>query len=129
MVKRRWIKPCKFQKQQKPVPEPEAATRAYSEPRDDGRRIIMKRDQRKLGEETTEKIKAIEPQRLPAQDRYTPSTVHGSNLEHETIENEIPADNIPSSALQPVVGNDFQPPKRILAKLLATPTAAYLQSP
>lgn len=61
--------------------------------------MMMKRDDRKLSAET-----------IP--DSVLPSTAHGSNKvsSPDTLVHENP---------QPVVGNDFQPPKRILAKLHA----------
>jgi hypothetical protein len=50
-----------------------------------------------------------------------PSTARGSHEpENDTFENGN-ASNIPSSTAQPVVGNDFQPPKRILGKIIGTP--------
>ena len=110
-----------FRTSRSPSLEPEAA-RARSEPiRDDGRRILMKRDERKLGEDLADRIKAIEPQRGTTRDSYMPETARGSDEPaYDTIESNSPSGNIPSTFL-PVIGNDFQPPKRILAKVLATP--------
>ena len=106
-----------FRSSRSPSLEPEAA-RARSEPiRDDGRRGMMKRDERKLGDELTERIKAIKPQRLPNRDSRLPVTQRGSNEPVTTIENDTTG-NTPSSASQPT--DDFQPPKRILGKFLAT---------
>ena len=95
-----------------PSLEPEAA-RARSEPtRDGGRHVLMKRDERKLSGELTERIEAIGPMRLSERDYLMPDTARGSDEQTDiTVENNTP---------QPVVGNDFQPPKRILAKLQAT---------
>lgn len=103
-----------FRSSRSPSAEPDA--RARSEPiRDGGRREMMKRDERKLGEEMAERIKAIEPQRLPDRDYYMPDTARGSD--DVTVGSDGPSGNV---SIQPVVGNDFQPPKRILAKLIAT---------
>ena len=106
-----------FRSSRSPSLEPEAA-RARSEPID-GRRIMMKRDERKLGDDLAERIQAIEPQRLANRDFYMPDTARGSGEPRDIIETSTV--NTPSSGLHPVVGNDFQPPKRILAKILATP--------
>jgi serine/threonine protein kinase len=111
-----------FRSSRSPSLEPEAA-RARSEPiRDDGRRIMMKRDERKLDERLVERINAIEPQLLPNRDSRLPVTQRGSNEPVQpTIENDNTTGNNPISASQPTDANDFQPPKRILAKVLATP--------
>ena len=102
-----------FRISRSPSLEPESA-HARSEPiRDVGRHILMKRDERKLGDELMDKSKTTEPQGTSERDYYMPPTARGS---HE------PADfTTGSNTPQPVLGNDFQPPRRILAKLLATP--------
>jgi len=105
-----------FRSSRSPSLEPEAL-RAHSEPlREGGRRVMMKRDERKLGQEVAERLHALEPQRLN-KDSGLPVTQHGSDeIVQPTIES-----GAPSHALQPSDANDFQPPKRILAKLIATP--------
>jgi serine/threonine protein kinase len=102
-----------FKSSRSPSLEPEAA-RARSEPID-GRRTMMKRDERKLAEDLVERIQVSEPQRLANRDSCMPDTARGSDEPRD-----ISTVNTPSSGLHPVVGNDFQPPKRILAKILAT---------
>jgi serine/threonine protein kinase len=96
-----------------PSVEPET-TRAQSEPSKDeeGRRNMMKRDERKLSDGAVE---GMEPRRLVSKDRSLAATARGSdgNSPHET---EAPINIISQGA----VGNDFQPPKRILGKVIAT---------
>jgi serine/threonine protein kinase len=77
--------------------EPETTTRANSEPtKEEGRHMLMKRDERHLAD----------------------------NLKNQA-NNVLAADKNASNTIrQPVVGNDFQPPKRILAKIFATPDSA-----
>jgi hypothetical protein len=108
-----------FRTSRSPSLEPEAVTRAHSEPtKDEGRRMMMKRDERKLGDEQS---KATEARPFLSKDNAMPSTARGSTEpETPTFENGN-ATNIPSSAVQPVVGNDFQRPKRILGKIIGTP--------
>ena len=82
----------------------------------------MKRDERTLGENLAERINAVEPQLLPNRDSRLPVTQRGSREPVQpTIEGDNAAVNTLSSAWQPPNADDFQPPKRILAKLLATP--------
>jgi serine/threonine protein kinase len=95
--------------------EPENSTRAHSEPtREDNRQNLMKRDERNLTEV------ANGPGRTSnghaAFDRSLLPTAHPSNI--------LPASVSATPGLQPVVGNDFQPPKRILAKFVSTSTSA-----
>jgi len=71
----------------------------------------MKRDERKLSEGP---LDAIEPIALPL-DRLMPETAHGSNSPSAFGD----AGNVPKN--EPLVGHDFQPPKRILGKIIATP--------
>ncbi len=108
-----------FRSSRSPSLEPDT-DRARSEPIRDGRRGLMKRDERKLGEDMSGKIKAIETQGLQDHDYYLPRTARGSDEPVDTIGNGSPSGGYPASALQPGIGNGFQPPKRILAKLLAT---------
>lgn len=77
--------------------EPETATRANSEPtKEEGRLMLMKRDERQLADDLKNRAN-----------------------------NALAAINSASNTIRhPVVGNDFQPPKRILAKILATPDSA-----
>jgi serine/threonine protein kinase len=111
-----------FRSSRSPSLEPDT-TRAHSEPiKDSGRRVMMKRDERTLGEDLVERIKAIEPQRMNDRDYYIPATARASDEPPDvTVENDSSSTDVANFALLPVVGNDFQPPKRILAKVLATP--------
>jgi len=68
------------------------------------RKILMKRDERRLSSAT-------------AKDRLLPETAPGTP---GIIDDMMIGTNIPISILQPVVGNDFQLPKRILAKVVGT---------
>jgi len=68
------------------------------------RQSLMKRDERKLSSAT-------------AKDRLLPATAPGTP---SLVDDMIVGTNIPIATLQPVVGNDFQVPKRILAKVVAT---------
>jgi hypothetical protein len=87
---------------------------AHSEPAkdDEGRRNMMKRDDRKLSDGA---IEGVGTRRLASKDRSLAATAHGSN-QPSPQENEA-SSNIISHG---VVGNDFQPPKRILGKVIAT---------
>jgi hypothetical protein len=78
--------------------EPETTTRANSEPtKEEGRLMLMKRDERQLADDLKRRAS-------------NPPTATGTNV-----------DNI---LRQPVVGNDFQPPKKILGKVIATADSA-----
>ncbi|KAG0648048.1 Serine-kinase 1 [Hyphodiscus hymeniophilus] len=114
-------------------PSLEPDTRARSEPIREGRRLLMKRDERNLGSGLAEKLKTIEPRLLSERDYIMPATARGSDeppdltmsndqIDVTLVDNQtdVTMANDTISAQQPVVGNDFQPPKRILAKLLAT---------
>jgi serine/threonine protein kinase len=78
--------------------EPETSTRANSEPtKEEGRLMLMKRDERQLEDDLKRRINNA----------------------------PTPSDTITRNILrQPVVGNDFQPPKKILGKLIATADSA-----
>jgi serine/threonine protein kinase len=96
-----------------PSGEPEA-TRAQSEPtKGDGRRDMMKRDERKLSDGT---IEEIEPHGLTAQDRSLAPTAHGSN---QPSPREVESPGVVTG--QGLAGSDFQSPKRVLARVIATP--------
>lgn len=103
-----------FRSSRSPSLEPDAMNRALSEPiNEGGRRMMMKRDERKLGQQQSTVVEA--------KDSPMPSTARGSREpEHQTFEHGNTA-NVPISAAHPVVGNDFQRPKRILGKIVATP--------
>jgi serine/threonine protein kinase len=100
-----------FRASRSPSVDPEA-TRAQSEPAKEGRRMMMKRDERKLGDGVIEASKTQHP---AAKDQSLPTTAHGSNQPNtpETESSDITAGH-------GIVGHDFQPPKRILGKLFAT---------
>lgn len=108
-----------FRTSRSPSLEPEAISRAHSEPtKDEGRRMMMKRDERTLGDEQS---KDGDARPFSSKDNTMPSTARGSHEpETGTFENGN-AINIMSSTVQPVVGNDFQRPKRILGKIIGTP--------
>ena len=93
--------------------------RAHSEPTvDEGRRILMKRDDRKLDDEQGN---ATEPRPFTSKDSAMLSTARGlKEPETSTFEN-AKSTNIPTSTYQPLIGNDFQRPKRILGKIIGTP--------
>lgn len=77
--------------------EPETTTRANSEPtKEEGRLMLMQRDERQLAD----------------------------RLKNEEKNANAAATNASIALRQPVVGNDFQPPKRILAKIIATSNSA-----
>ena len=88
--------------------------RAHSEPMkvDEVRRNMMKRDERKLSDGA---LVAVDPRSLASKDRSLAATAHGSN---EPSPQETEASS--SITTHGVVGNDFQPPKRILGKVIAT---------
>jgi len=97
-----------------PSHENAAAVCAHSEPtRDEGRRMMMHGEESLLDDE---EVGDSEPARTH-RDITMPSTARGSNEPDLGTFESDPGINIISTA-QPVVGNDFQPPKRILAKVL-----------
>lgn len=107
-----------FRSSRSPSMNPTEHTRAYSEPiKEDDRRNIMKRDERKLAEVANGPQYAGHRNGYAAFDRLLPSTAMPSHAATSIEANSAPV----SPRLQPVVGNDFQPPKRILAKFIATP--------
>lgn len=107
-----------FRSSRSPSMNPIEHTRAYSEPIKEGdRRIIMKRDERKLAEVANGPQYAAHRNGYAAFDQLLPSTALASHAAPIIEANSAPV----SPRLQPVVGNDFQPPKRILAKFIATP--------
>ncbi len=92
--------------------EPENTTRAHSEPtKEEGRRMLMKRDERQLADDLKNKDDGTHSAR---EEFFPPVEYHFDT----PTGNEITTGKI---LAQPVVGNDFHPPKRILAKLIATP--------
>jgi hypothetical protein len=99
-----------FRSSRSPSLEPEGATRAKSEPaKEDGQRFFMQRDERKLSD-------AGHKGAIESFDDSLPSTAYPSVATTYNAKVD-PSPHTP----QPVVGNDFQPPKRILAKLIGTP--------
>jgi serine/threonine protein kinase len=111
-----------FRSSRSPSVEPETTTRAYSEPtNEEGRRMMMKRDERKLAD-TPEGQGTRMNHDAPAQEKFIPSTAYTFNTVISGALNlDADAGNIIALNSEPVVGNDFQPPKRILAKIIATP--------
>jgi serine/threonine protein kinase len=92
--------------------EPETTTRANSEPtKEEGRRMLMKRDERQLADD----MKSRDNPDHTTREQFFPPTQYNSN---GTIGIEPTAG---STLPQPAVGNDFHPPKRILAKVIAPP--------
>jgi serine/threonine protein kinase len=110
-----------FRSSRSPSLEPEVSTRAHSEPtKEEGRRMLMKRDERKLATESNgEGLGSMSNGGLTL-DEFIPSTAHPSNVDISP-EPATSTRNGTFTNSQPVVGNDFQQPKRILAKLIATP--------
>ncbi|EHK98824.1 putative Serine/threonine-protein kinase RAD53 [Glarea lozoyensis 74030] len=87
--------------------------RAHSEPTaDEGRRMLMKRDERRLEIDTASQGPFAAHRIL--QDESLPITATTSNA-------ATPAGPVKPEETFQVVGNDFAPPMRILAKLLSTP--------
>ncbi|KAH6670500.1 putative Serine/threonine-protein kinase RAD53 [Halenospora varia] len=85
-------------------------SRAQSEPTTiEDRRVIMKRDERKLAEGSDINENNQE---------YIPSTAYGSNAPSPAEEGDTT--NYLGEVAQPVVGHDFQRPKKILARLVST---------
>lgn len=96
--------------------DPENQTRAHSEPTKEGARpVLMKRDERNLTEVANGPNRPTND-RNPF-DRLLPATAHPSDAPSSLANDSTPA----TTSLQPFVGNDFQPPKRILAKFISTP--------
>ncbi|TAQ83308.1 hypothetical protein B7494_g8371 [Chlorociboria aeruginascens] len=94
-----------FRSGRNPSVEPQFSIRAQSDPTvEEGRRRLMVRDDRKLGSG------------FPVHDNL-PNAAHGSHI--PTLELTKTAINNGTDH-PPLVGNDFQPPKKILAKLIAT---------
>ncbi|CZT00428.1 related to protein kinase RAD53 [Rhynchosporium agropyri] len=97
--------------------EPE---RAQSEPtKAEGRRILLKRDDRQLASNDNLQGQGSPSNCNPTQDVRDislVSTAHPSRAPTMVEFKPTP----PPSYPQPVVGNDFQPPKRILAKFVST---------
>jgi serine/threonine protein kinase len=84
-------------------------TRAQSEPMEtDGRRTMMEPDD-------DESISSVEAIGHTPRDNTLPDTARGSKEPHAN--RPVRGTNIPSIILRPAVGNDFQRPKPILAKL------------
>lgn len=111
-----------FRSSRSPSLEPE---RAHSEPtKEEGRRMLMKRDDRQLVDEghTSDKTRSSNGHtEQDTRDHSLPSTAHPSKAATMVEFKPTPPPNYPQPVLGPVVGNDFQPPKRILAKLVSTP--------
>ena len=94
-----------FKTNRSPSLDPEVTTRANSEPlQDEGRHMLLKRDDRKFASSAN-----IRDDLLP---KTADASLAASPLPEINYENTIKA--------QPAIMNDFQPPKRILAKLLGT---------
>lgn len=107
-----------FRSSRSPSLEPEAMARAHSEPtQDEGRHMLMKRDDRKLDEQT-DFISSQRPTMM--KDQALPATARGSREPDTSNFADGAGTNIPAFTAQPVVGNDFQPPKRILGKIIST---------
>ncbi|KAL5329687.1 hypothetical protein ACEPPN_003202 [Leptodophora sp. 'Broadleaf-Isolate-01'] len=106
-----------FRSSRSPSIEPE---RAHSEPtKEEGRRMLMKRDDRQLAGTDNSRDQGTSSNSQPEQDtrdEFLPSTAHPSKAPTMVEFKPTP----PPSYPQPVVGNDFQPPKRILAKFVST---------
>lgn len=107
-----------FRSSRSPSTEPDATTRAYSEPtKEEGRRMLMKRDERQLAD-TLSNINTT--QGGPVQDPLIPRTARSTGAPRPPL-----PDSTPRSSVLPHVGNDFQPPKRILAKLSSTADSIF----
>ncbi|KAH7354739.1 putative Serine/threonine-protein kinase RAD53 [Rhexocercosporidium sp. MPI-PUGE-AT-0058] len=106
-----------FRSSRSPSLEPE---RAHSEPtKEEGRRMLMKRDDRQLAGTSNNHGQSATSTGQPkhdTRDEFLPSTAHPSKVSTMVDFKPTP----PPSYPQPVVGNDFQPPKRILAKFVST---------
>lgn len=106
-----------FRSSRAPSMEPEVATRAHSEPmKEDVRRILMKRDERKLEEVANGPSHAVRRNGQTTLDQLLPDTARPTNAAPSVETNSA----LSSPAPQPYVGNDFERPKRILAKFIAT---------
>ncbi|KAF8851639.1 kinase-like protein [Acephala macrosclerotiorum] len=104
-----------FRSSRSPSMEPDATTRAYSEPtKEEGRRMLMKRDERQLVDAMNKAATEPPSNGGPVRDEFIPSTALSSGA---------PEAPLPSTArveTRRPVSNDFQPPKRIIAKLYST---------
>ncbi|CZR54206.1 related to protein kinase RAD53 [Phialocephala subalpina] len=104
-----------FRSSRSPSIEPDATIRAYSEPtKEEGRRMLMKRDERQLADALMSKATEPASNGGPVRDEFIPSTARSSGAP------EAPLPKTTRVEAQPSVGNDFQPPKRIVAKLYST---------
>lgn len=99
------------------------ADRAHSEPtKEEGRRMLMKRDERQLAGEFTGSEKTADEYVRPhsvGQEEHLPSTARPSPVPFAKDTTPVSVPTVVISS-QPRVGNDFQPPKRILAKAIST---------
>ncbi|RDW60205.1 hypothetical protein BP5796_11811 [Coleophoma crateriformis] len=106
-----------FRSSRSPSIEPDATHRATSEPtKEEGRRMLMKRDDRKLGVDSAEASKDSSKDVL---DSAMPSTARGSNTTMG-LAIQVNAGSFDNTGLQAVHANTFLPPKRLLAKMIAT---------
>ncbi|KAL3417637.1 hypothetical protein PVAG01_10647 [Phlyctema vagabunda] len=102
-----------FRSSRSPSLEPDVQSRATSEPTaQEGRRLLMKRDDRKLGAKPFEAAQ-------PPSDSAMPPTARGSKT-NITGMHDLNKGNSAIPNLQPTIENHFQPPKRILAKFSST---------
>jgi serine/threonine protein kinase len=107
-----------FRSSRSPSMSPMEHPRAYSEPvKENSRRMAMKRDERKLAEVANGSERKTHSNGYATLDYLLPNTARPSNAASSIGINSASASPSP----QPLVGNDFQPPKRILAKFIATP--------
>ncbi|KAE8447511.1 hypothetical protein EG329_010641 [Mollisiaceae sp. DMI_Dod_QoI] len=103
-----------FRSSRSPSIEPDATTRAYSEPtKEEGRRMLMKRDERQLADTLKNGTESVS-NGGPVRDEFIPATALSSGAP------EAPLPNTTRDNTLPCVGNDFQPPKRIIAKFSST---------
>jgi serine/threonine protein kinase len=103
-----------FRSSRSPSLEPDAATRAFSEPtKEEGRRMLMKRDERQLAAVLSN---INTNQGGLNRDLSIPETARSMGAPGPPISPDL----TPLSSNLPRVGNDFQQPKRIIAKLSST---------
>jgi hypothetical protein len=105
-----------FRSSRSPSIEPEVIRAHYEPTKEEGKRMMMKRDERHLAEDSSGPDETTPNKDLSTGDESLPSTAHPSKAPTITKNDS----SVASPYSQPVVGNDFQPPKRILAKVIAT---------
>lgn len=114
-----------FRSSRSPSIEPDANHRATSEPtKEESRRLLMKRDDRKLGVDGTEfsnerSRKISKDVSEVVLDSEMPATARGSNTTM-TAGTELHAESFDNTGLEAARANAFLPPKRLLAKMIAT---------